>query len=118
MSNKIVDHEDQVILTKESYKSMSVYVNESTNIDNLIPSLFLLCLYKLQGLSLQCLYKAILTIICLRCLYENTSTVVTYYHWLEFLYKCLYIKTFYIISTNASLRLCSYTANDLHRTTS
>ena len=41
MSNKIVDHEDQIILTKESYKSTSVCMNESTNIDNPIPSLFL-----------------------------------------------------------------------------
>ena len=47
MSDKIVDHEDQVVLTKESYKSTSVSVNESTNINNPTPSLFLQCLYKL-----------------------------------------------------------------------
>ena len=48
ISDKTVDHEDQVILTKESYISTSLSVNESTNIDNPIPSLFLQCLYKLQ----------------------------------------------------------------------
>ena len=47
MSNKIVDHEDQVILTKESYNSTSVSMNGSTNINTPIPSLFLQCLYKL-----------------------------------------------------------------------
>ena len=33
MSDKIDDHEDQVMLTKESYESPSLSVNESTNID-------------------------------------------------------------------------------------
>ena len=41
LSNKIVDYEDQVMLIKESYTSTSVSVNESTNIDNPTPSLFL-----------------------------------------------------------------------------
>ena len=41
MLDKIVDHEDQVILTKKSYRSTSVSMNESTNINNPIPSLFL-----------------------------------------------------------------------------
>ena len=76
MSDKIVDHEDQVILTKKSYKYASISVNESINIDNHIPSLFLQCLCKLQGLFLQYLYKAVITILCLRCLYENTSNIV------------------------------------------
>ena len=76
MSDEIVDHDDKVMLTKESYKSMSVSVNESTNINNSTPSLFLQCLYKQQGLSLQYLHKAIITILCLHCLYENTSNVV------------------------------------------
>ena len=76
MKDKIVDHEDQVILTKESYKSTNVSMNESMNIDNPIPSLFLQCLYKLQGLSLQYLYEAVITTLCLRYLYENTSIIV------------------------------------------
>ena len=44
---KIVDHEDQVILTKELYNSTSVSVTGLTNIDTSIPSLFLQCLYKI-----------------------------------------------------------------------
>ena len=44
MSDKIVDHEDQVMLTKESYEPTSVSVNESTNINDPTPSLFLQCL--------------------------------------------------------------------------
>ena len=76
MLDKIADHEDQVILTKESYKSTNVSVNESTNIDNPIPSLFLQCLYKLQGLSIQYLHEVIITILYLNFLYENASTVL------------------------------------------
>ena len=76
MTDKIVDHDDQVILIEESYKSTSVSVNKSTNISNPIPSLFLQYLYTLQGLSLQYLYKAIITILGLRYFYKNTSTVV------------------------------------------
>ena len=76
MSNKIIDHEDPVILTKESYNSTSISVNGSTNINTPIPSLFLQCLHKLQGLSLQYLHKAVITILCLHCLYKNTYTVV------------------------------------------
>ena len=53
MSNKITDHDDQVMLTKESYESTSVSVNESTDIDNPTPCLFLQCLCKLKGLSLE-----------------------------------------------------------------
>ena len=76
MTDKIVDHEDQVILTKVLYKSTSISVNESININNPIPSLFLQYLYKIQGLSLQYLHKALITILCLPYLYENTSMVV------------------------------------------
>ena len=76
MSNKIVDHEDPVILTKESYICTNVSVNGSTNIDTPIPSLFFQCLYKLQGLSLQYLHKTVITILYLHCLYNNISTVV------------------------------------------
>ena len=52
MMDKIVDNEDQVILTKESYKSTSVSMNKSTSINNPKPCLFLQCLYILQDLSL------------------------------------------------------------------
>ena len=45
MSDKIVDHEDQVMVTEESYKYAGVSMNESTNIDNHTSSLFLQCLY-------------------------------------------------------------------------
>ena len=63
MSDKIVDHEDQVILTKKSY-----------NINIPITRLFLQCLYEMQGLSLRYLHKTIITILCLFCIYEITST--------------------------------------------
>ena len=72
--DKIVDHEDQVILTKELYNSTIVSVNGSTNIDTSIPCLFLHYLYKIQDLFLQYLHKAIVTILCLLCLYDNIST--------------------------------------------
>ena len=39
-SNKIVDHEDQVILTKDSYNSTSVSMNGLTNIHTSLPSFF------------------------------------------------------------------------------
>ena len=39
--NKIVDREDPVILTKESYNYTSIFVNGSINIDTPILSLFL-----------------------------------------------------------------------------
>ena len=75
MSDKIVDHDNPVVLTGKSYNSTSVSVNGSTNTDTPIPSLFLQCLYILQGLSLQYLCEAVITIFCLHCLYESTSTV-------------------------------------------
>ena len=68
ISDKMVNYEDQVILTKESYNSMSVSVNKLTDIDTPIPRLFLKCLYKPQGLSLKYLHKAIIKILCLLCL--------------------------------------------------
>ena len=51
MSDKIVDHEDPVILTKGSFNSTSVSVNESTNID----ILYQVCFY-----SVYTNYKAYL----------------------------------------------------------
>ena len=69
--DKTVNHEDQVILIKGSYNSISVSVTGLTNVDTYIPSLFLLCLNKIQGLSLQYLHKTIITILCLHCLYET-----------------------------------------------
>ena len=46
------------------------------NIDTSLPSLFLQCLYEIQGLSLQYLHTTVITIFCLPYLYENISTVV------------------------------------------
>ena len=74
MSSKIVDHEDQVILTKESYSFTSVSVDGSINNNTPIPSLFLQYLYKLQGLSLYYLQKTPITILRILCIYEITST--------------------------------------------
>ena len=76
ISDKIFDHEDQIILTEEPYNSTSMSVSGSTNTNTPIPRLFLQCLYKLQSLSLQYLHKAVITILCLHYLYKNTSTVV------------------------------------------
>ena len=73
MSDKIVDHEDKHILTKESYNSTSISVNGSTNINTPILSLFLQCVYELRGLSLQYLHKTVITILYLLCIYEITS---------------------------------------------
>ena len=64
-SNKIVDHKDQVILTEESSNSASVSVNGLTSTGTF-----------LQGLFLQYLHKTIITILCLRHLYEGIYTVV------------------------------------------
>ena len=46
-SDKIVDQEDQVIMTKKSYNSTSISMNGLTNINTSLPSLCLQCLYKL-----------------------------------------------------------------------
>ena len=86
-------HEDQVILTEESYKSQSISTNESTNIDDSTPSLFLQCLYKLQGAFLQYLYKAIIIISCLRCLDNSTSNIV-------YLLSLVHVSIQIIIRTN------------------
>ena len=40
ISDKTVDHVDQVILTKESYNSTSVSMNGLTNINTSLPSFF------------------------------------------------------------------------------
>ena len=45
-SDNIVDHQDQAILTKESYNSTSVSVTGLTNIYTILPSWFLQYLYK------------------------------------------------------------------------
>ena len=74
--DQIVDCENQVIPMEELYISISVSVTGLTYFDTSIPSLFLQCLYKVQGLSLQYLHKVIITILCLHYLYKNTSTVI------------------------------------------
>ena len=110
MSDKIVGHEDQVMLTKESYKSMSASMNESINIDNPTPSWF-------YSVYTNYKYKVYLHSICIKpwllfCVYIVSTKahlmLYTYYHWYKYLYKCLYVEKFYIISTNTSLWLCSY----------
>ena len=63
-SNKIVDHEDQVILTKESYNSTSVSVTGLTSTGTF-----------LQGLFLQYLHETVITILCLHHLYKGISMV-------------------------------------------
>ena len=37
ISDEIINHEDQIVLTKESNNSTSLFVNESTNISTPIP---------------------------------------------------------------------------------
>ena len=64
-SNKIADHKDQVILTKELYNSTSV---SKTGLSSTNTSL--------QVLFLQYLYKPVITILFLRDLYKDISTVV------------------------------------------
>ena len=63
--NKIVNHEDKVILTKESYNSTSVSVTGLTSTGT-----------SLQALFLQYLYKTVVTILCLRDLYKGISTTI------------------------------------------
>ena len=48
---KVVDHMVQNIMTTESSNSMSVSLTRLTKIGTFIPSLFLQCLYEMQGLS-------------------------------------------------------------------
>ena len=64
-SNKIVNHEDQVILTKESNNSTRVSVTGLTSTSTF-----------LQGLFLLYLHKTIINILCLHHLYKGISTVV------------------------------------------
>ena len=64
-SNKIINHEDPIILTKEPYNSTSVSVTRLTITGT-----------SLQGLFLQYLYKTLVTILCLRNLYKGIYTVI------------------------------------------
>ena len=64
-SNKIVDYEDQFILTEESYTHTSVSMTGLTSTGTF-----------LQGLFLHYLYKTVITILCLRDLYKGISTVI------------------------------------------
>ena len=89
-SNEIVDHENQSILTKEPYNSTSVSVTELTNIDISLPNLFLQCLYKIQDLSLQYLHEAVITNLCIPCLYKKN------------IYGCTPIIIATSVSTNVS----------------
>ena len=87
-SNKIVDHEDQVMLTKESNNSTSVSMTGLTS-----TSTFLQCLF------LQYLHKTIITILCLRHLYKGISTVVYLLSSLQF---------FLQISLQENILRCTY----------
>ena len=91
-------------------------MDESINIDTHTPSLFLQCLYKLQELSLQYLYEVVITILCLSCLYENTSKVVhllpsvhvsiqisVFEDLLHHLYKCISTVMLLLVSLRTSL---------------
>ena len=75
-SKKVVDHEVQNIMTKETNNSTSVSLTRLTNTGTSIPILFLQCLYEIQGLSLQYIRKYVITILCVPHLYKNISTVV------------------------------------------
>ena len=106
--DKIVYHEDQIILAKEPYKSTSVSMNESTNINNPIPNFFY-SVYTNYKVYLYSIYTKPYLLFCVYVVSTKTYLLLyTYYHWYEYLYKCLHVKTFYITSTNTSLRLCSY----------
>ena len=67
-SNKIVHHEDQVILTEESNNSTIVSANNHTGLTNTSTLI--------QGLFLQYLHETIITILCLRRLYKIISTIL------------------------------------------
>ena len=63
--NKIVDHEDQVILTEGSSNSIRVSVNELSSTSTFQ-----------KGLFPQYLHEAVITILGLGHLYRGISTVV------------------------------------------
>ena len=66
--NKIVNQEDQVLLTEESYNSTSLSVTGLLSTGT-----------SLQGLFLQYLYKTVITILCLCDLYKDISMVLYIY---------------------------------------
>ena len=86
-SKKIVDHEAHDIVNEESSNSTNVSMNGLTSTGTSLPSLFLQCLYKIQGLSLQYLHRTVITILCLPCLLKRHLRSYTYYYHYEYLYK-------------------------------
>ena len=67
-SNKIVDQEIQIILFKKSNNSTIVSSNTHTGLTSTSTPL--------QGLFLQYLHKAVITILCLCRLYKGISIIV------------------------------------------
>ena len=63
--NKIINQEDQIILTKGSSNSTNVSTNRLTNTSTFV-----------QGLFIQYLHKAVISIMCLHHLYKDISTAV------------------------------------------
>ena len=67
-SNKIVDQENQILIYVESGNSTSVSTNNHTGLTSTSTLI--------QGLFLQYLHKVVITILCLRPLYKNISTIM------------------------------------------
>ena len=98
-SNKIINHEDQDILTKELNSSTSVSVAGLTSTGTFM-----------QGLFLQYLHKTVVTILCLSDLYIGISTIVGLYLLLslQLSIQVSLQKIFYVVSTMISLSLHTY----------
>ena len=63
--NKIVNQENQILLHMGSSNSASVFTTQLTSTST-----------RLQGLFLQYLHKAVISILCLRHLYKGISTTI------------------------------------------
>ena len=111
--DKIVDHKDQIILTKETYNSTSISMNASTNIDTPIP--FFYSVYMNYKVYLYSMYTKPQLLFCVYIISTKTHLqIYIYYHRYKFFCKCLYMKTFYIISTKTSLQLYLYCCLCVH----
>ena len=67
-SNKIVDQEDQILLSEESSNSTIISANIHTGLTSTSTPI--------QGLFLQCLHTTVIAILYPRRLYGNTSTII------------------------------------------
>ena len=101
--NTIVYQEDHIILTKVSSNSTSVSTAGLTSVSTFV-----------QGLYLQYLHKAVITICVYIISIKAFIRLYTYYYYYKCLYKFLYMRLFYIISTKASLPLYTYYCLYLH----